>query len=316
MSFIEEFFKKNILEITKQDLENFINYKIEENIHLDYKAPTTNFLELSKDASAFANSAGGLIILGISEKITEERKLSKIFPDQITWCNPLIISKEQLEDNLFSKIDPKINFKIIPIRKSIDDPQVVFLIDIQQSENPPHMVNNKYYFRHNFKCEPMQHYQVADFFNKRRKPLLYVKIDILDFDVKENLLKLRFNINNKGKAIAKHVRFTANFLNLNILNIEPSNVKRIDHIRSLPSIQYDGTLENVFYPQQQTQIADIQLSIIDINKTYNINCNIFAENMEEVQDKYTIYKDLLIEASERIKKGENVYLINNTYPQF
>lgn len=59
---------------TYLDLEYLITSEVEENIHLDYKASGAlskepkKRQEITKDVSAFANSDGGIIIYGISEK--------------------------------------------------------------------------------------------------------------------------------------------------------------------------------------------------------------------------------------------------------
>ena len=76
MGFIEIFFKKNPKDITKEDVELFISKRIEENLNLDYKdiKAYDHFDELAKDISAFANSDGGLIILGVSEERVGEGK--------------------------------------------------------------------------------------------------------------------------------------------------------------------------------------------------------------------------------------------------
>jgi len=148
MGFIETFLKKDVGEVTKKDIEAFVSRKIEENLNLDYKDIRAfhDFDELSKDVSAFANSSGGLLILGISEEIKKGNRVLKILPKEITWGDETL-SKEQLEDNLNSKIQPRINgLRIIPVREGNGSLRIIFLIDIPQSDNPPHMASsNKYY---------------------------------------------------------------------------------------------------------------------------------------------------------------------------
>ena len=83
MGFIETFLKKKPLDITKDDIESFIQRKIEENLNLDYKDIRiySKFDDLAKHVSAFSNSEGGLLILGVSEeKIKEGNRVLRIFP--------------------------------------------------------------------------------------------------------------------------------------------------------------------------------------------------------------------------------------------
>ena len=93
MVFIERFLKKNANELSCEDVEKFIKRHIEEHLNLDYKHiyAYEDFDELSKDISTFANSEGGLIILGIEETIEK----NKIYPKRIVWGNKSL-SKERL----------------------------------------------------------------------------------------------------------------------------------------------------------------------------------------------------------------------------
>ena len=167
MGFVERWFTKKPCDVKAEDIESFISRKIEENINLDYKdiRSYSNYDELSKDISAFANSEGGLIILGVSEERIGKGKQIRIHPKEITWSDATL-SKEQLEDNLIVKIRPLINgLRIIPIRQGNGSLKVIFLIDIPQSDNPPHMASDyRYYKRLNFERKPMEHYEVANFF--------------------------------------------------------------------------------------------------------------------------------------------------------
>lgn len=307
MGFIEAFFKKNAKAVTKQDVEVFISRKIEENLNLDYKDIRAyhDFDELSKDVSAFANSEGGLILLGISqERVTEKRKIIKIFPKEITWGNGSL-SKEKLEDNLISKIRPRVDFRIFPIREGNGTTKVIFLIDIPQSATPPHMASdNRYYKRLNFRRVPMEHYEVNNFFGRRRKPLLSLLMRIMNVVIEnsEYQFTLRFFLQNKGKAVAKHSRVTASFVNLDIIKLK-GNFQRLDYLRGLPSIQFDEHT-SVFYPMRKfASIGDIELKVKNKNDRITITYDLIAEDMELFENKYSFDVNLLQKAKEQIKKG-------------
>jgi hypothetical protein len=166
MGFIELFFK-NRGEITDKDIEQFISQKIEENSELDYKdiRAYQDAKKLSVNISSFANSEGGLLILGISEdeQKDENGKLFSIFPKEITW-GEVSLDKESLENKLLTLIKPQINgLTIKPVRNQ--ENKVIFLIDIPKSSQAPHMAfDSKYHKRINFRSSPMEHDEVTNLF--------------------------------------------------------------------------------------------------------------------------------------------------------
>lgn len=166
MGFIKQFFK-NKKEIKPEDIESFIAQKIEENQKLDYKDIKAyhEIDKLSHHVASFANSAGGLIILGVSQDELKDKKGKniKICPKKITW-GEMALDKETLENKLLSRIQPPIsNLVIKPVRN--EKHEVIFLIDVPKSDSAPHMSpDHRYNTRTNFRKRAMEHYEVANMF--------------------------------------------------------------------------------------------------------------------------------------------------------
>jgi hypothetical protein len=166
MGFIELFFKDK-KEIKANDIRLFMSQRTEENVNLDYKdvRAYNNADDLAIHVSSFANSEGGLIILGMSQdEIQDEKgKIVKIYPKDITW-GEVSFNKESLENKLVSRIRPAISGLVIrPVRNENDE--VIFLIDIPKSNRAPHMAYDyKYHKRMNFGTCAMEHYEVANLF--------------------------------------------------------------------------------------------------------------------------------------------------------
>jgi Putative DNA-binding domain len=115
--------------------------------------------EMFKDVSAFANSAGGIIIYGM-----KETGHLPIGTDD--GVDPAKVSREWIENILTSNIQPKIDHllvKQVPLTsKGLGT--VAYALDIAQatSRGPHQGPEHKYYKRYNFKAQPMEDYEVRD----------------------------------------------------------------------------------------------------------------------------------------------------------
>jgi Putative DNA-binding domain len=108
--------------------------------------------EMFKDVSAFANSAGGILIYGMKES-------GHLPTGTDNGVDPAKITREWIENVLMANILPKIeNLLIKPIllmSKGLGT--VAYALDIPQATSrAPHQgPEHKYYRRYNFKAEPM-----------------------------------------------------------------------------------------------------------------------------------------------------------------
>ncbi|AFY37348.1 AAA-4 family protein [[Leptolyngbya] sp. PCC 7376] len=160
-------------EWTLEKLEELIKNQVQESLTLDYKdsrslgSSNGKKNEISKDVSAFANSAGGTIIYGIQE----ENHLPKCIDEGV---DPDEISKEWLEQVINSRIQRKIdNIHIYPIIISSNPDRVIYVVDIPQSSRAPHQANDKrFYKRYNFQSLPMEEYEIRDVSSREKTPRL------------------------------------------------------------------------------------------------------------------------------------------------
>ncbi|MBN2501735.1 MAG: ATP-binding protein, partial [Anaerolineales bacterium] len=160
-------------------LQQYITDEIEENLNLDYKAAgalsknDNKKTEITKDVSAMANSAGGIIIYGIKEY---QEKAKKYLPESIDPINRNDISKEWLEQ-IINNIQPKISGIIIhPVKLDLGDDTVAYVVEIPQSTTAHQAQDKKYYKRFNFSSEPMDDYEIRDIINRAVKPDIEVEI--------------------------------------------------------------------------------------------------------------------------------------------
>jgi hypothetical protein len=90
--------------------------------------------------------------------------------------------KERIENVILSRIQPELKgYDIYSIENPDNSSQSIFIVDIPESPDAPHMANHQYYTRQRFQSEPMEDHEV--------KSLIYKKglRKALDFEIAENI---------------------------------------------------------------------------------------------------------------------------------
>jgi hypothetical protein len=172
-----------------KELDNLISDGVEESIQLEYKSAdalqnTDPYKkEIAKDVSAMANSAGGVIIYGIKEFGTGEKKH---LPERITPVNRSVISKEWLDQVISNGISPKIDgLRIYPIALEQVD-EVVYVVEIPQSSTAHQNTKEfRYYKRYNFEVVPMLDYEIKDIMNRLKYPVIELDFEIEEYTYEE-----------------------------------------------------------------------------------------------------------------------------------
>jgi hypothetical protein len=192
----------------ESDINELIANQVQESLLLDYKsrdalrrAEDRKRVDLCKDVSAFANSAGGILVYGVEE--------DKHFPTQIDdGYDPNDITKEWIEQVINSGIQRRVGGIIInQIHLSgLKAGRVMYVVIIPQSPDAPHMASdNRYYKRFNFESVPMEEYEVRDVARRVETPELYVSVHASKLVEKHHwfrppslLFHLEFAVGNKN----------------------------------------------------------------------------------------------------------------------
>src|SRR5207249_5940698 len=133
------------MSVTSQDLEAFVARQIPESLNLEYTAKDSlkRPPEVVREVVAFANSDGGLLVVGVGERKEGAGRV----PDKITWDDDPAHTHEWLDSVLLHSIHPSVpGVRIVQVR----DPTQgrVHLIDVPPSPAPPHMGSDgRYYYR-------------------------------------------------------------------------------------------------------------------------------------------------------------------------
>ena len=261
---------QDLTEFTPADIQSLIDNNVEESIHLDFKAaPALEKTEkkkdeIAKDVSSFANSDGGIIIYGISEK--------NHHADSISFVDGESISKEWLEQVINSKISKRIEgLQIYPVRFDDDIKKTVYVIRIPRSDNAPHMsCDRRYYRRYNFVSVPMEEYEVRDAILRIKKTRLRIVSYYLiqTDDSSNNIVSFSFgvgvkNIGNQVESVFKVNTFFLvgselfRFLNF---NWEPEK-DRINYYVDDGNVVISGVGLSPVFPGEKIELCRFKLEL-------------------------------------------------------
>jgi Putative DNA-binding domain len=190
---------------TESRLQNFITSEIEESLTLEYKAAEaldrneTKKKEITKDVSAMANSAGGILIYGIAEYNDPEKRH---LPERITPVDRRKYPREWVEQ-IIQAIRPRIDGIVIhSVNLSSGENDVAFVIEIPQS-NTAHQANDhRYYKRFNFQAVPMEDYEIRDVMFREQTPNIVLNFLI---EINQETQNLVVQAQNNGSAFAQYV---------------------------------------------------------------------------------------------------------------
>ncbi|HVE57048.1 MAG TPA: ATP-binding protein [Pyrinomonadaceae bacterium] len=280
---------------TESRLQNFITSEIEESLTLEYKSAEaldrneTKKKEITKDVSAMANSAGGIIVYGIAEYNDAEKRH---LPERITPVDRRKYPREWVEQ-IIQAIRPRIDGIVIhSVNLSSGESDVAFVIEIPQS-NTAHQANDhRYYKRFNFQAVPMEDYEIRDVMFREQTPniVLNFLIEITHFITEEGN-KINYNLivqaQNNGSAFAQYV---AVFLDAPVLILQT--------IENKLNVKDGGRFYRHRLTNLNQEYADEQFkSNFPLLRNMSMNWRIpLKENFDEfrVQDlalKWKIYAD-------------------------
>ena len=226
MSAFEDLFGVERHELTIENFKEFIAREPEETMHLEFKSGDTfssgDRGAITKAVSSFANSDGGILIIGVKE--IKMKGISHAGPIDGVKADAKH-SKEALENVIVSGISPRI--APLYIVRLDEDGKSIFILDIPKSGRAPHMASDKrYYRRQNFQKVPMEHYEVEDYlFGRRSTPRLTAKFSLSLGKLTRDALRFSMEIllRNHGKSMARYVLFTLQIKGMAVTLPPPSN---------------------------------------------------------------------------------------------
>lgn len=198
---------------TRAELENLHTGQMQESLTLEYKSSgavektETKKLEIAKDASAFANAAGGQIVYGMTEQNHLPAGLDNgLDPEQF----PGIWFEQVIQQN----VSPQINglrVSEVPLDAARTSVAMVVTIPAAQGRAPHQAKDGRYYRRHNFGNLVMNDSEIRDTMRRATTPELFVKLRLgnsrLEFDPHAEISKpigLHVLVGNRSQQPAFH----------------------------------------------------------------------------------------------------------------
>lgn len=293
---------------TESRLQNFITSEIEESLTLEYKAAEaldrneTKKKEITKDVSAMANSAGGILIYGIAEHSAENKRH---LPERITPVDRRKYPREWVEQ-IIQAIRPRIDGIVIhSVNLSSGENDVAFVVEIPQS-NTAHQANDhRYYKRFNFQAVPMEDYEIRDVMFREQTPHITLNflIEITSLITEEGN-KINHNLiiqaRNNGSAFAQYV---ACFLDVPVLILE-----KIENKMSLKDggrmYRHRLTNLNQEYADEHFKSNFPLLRSMAMNWKIPLNENFADFRNENLSIKWKIYADNALPKEGRLSLKE------------
>ena len=194
---------------TEAKLQNLITGEIEESLTLEYKSAEAldrsdyKKKEITKDVSAMANAAGGILIYGIGEFSASDKRY---LPEKITPVNREKFPREWVEQ-IINAIRPRIDGIVIhSVNLSSSENDAVYIVEIPQSNTAHQASDHRYYKRFNFQSVPMEDYEVRDVMFRENAPDIMLNF-LIEITSSENqtFYNLIIQARNVGSSFAQYV---------------------------------------------------------------------------------------------------------------
>jgi hypothetical protein len=272
MSLAKKILGKDLQSLVKEDIESYFTQPREETSILEFKSGEAKVNSIFKELCAFLNTEGGLLIIGTPK----EQKVGKAGK---RICKGRIVpSHFQSKEWLYSLITAN----IVPIPKDLTIHEMqaeggkLFVIEVEQSKNPPHqfLTDGRYYIRMKQEARPASHGIVEALFFKNRAPRLIADLQINPSERgAENFNDISIDIINDSRIPTDQVSYY-----IQIMNIE--EVKHNGDLKPVvngnaSNFEIEGSIEKVLVDERK---FPLDFEIINKQEPFVISILLWNKN--------------------------------------
>jgi Putative DNA-binding domain len=242
---------------TYEDLLKLIENKDDEGLHLEFKDiraifPKMDPASLSAAVSAFANSDGGDLIIGVSGRKGKQ----DFFLKGQEGGDDL---KDTLERSIESNTSPPVVSYVVQTILNKEGHRF-YWIHVERSSSAPHQNQaHIYYKRNGSSTKPMEHYEVEDV--RSRQFELEYPLDIRVETDKTRVAKL--TIRNRGKHIVQNVKFE-------LTSAVPLNKETTLRLRERGLTRIYPSETATFYLGEIVGFLQVQVAVLKVDCRYEV----------------------------------------------
>ena len=240
-----------------------------ENLYLDCKIWPSRDDDaqrmLAKAVCGFANADGGVVVIGMDARSGP----NKDDPDLIQRTAPVpdtIYVKSRIENLIGDVVEPRpesVQLAIVPDAKG--SPSGFVIVNVPPTEGLPCRSRKdwKFYQRISAGTYPMEYFQIADMFGRRRRPILalYLEEDNVESRQGRPVRILTVGIENMGRALAKYpsIRFNSAGVGIDPFGIDGNHGFGLPQRPSEPGwAVFGGGADHVIYPGTVLKITKLE----------------------------------------------------------
>jgi hypothetical protein len=240
-----------------------------EHLHLECKTWPANENEAQKGVAkavcGFANSDGGVLIIGLSTKTCSD----KYVPDVIDGTAPIpnIAGVKSRIDGLIPElVEPPVNgVTVAAVSDAAGATSGFVLIDVPPTDGPPCRSRKDWrlYQRINSGTYLMEYFQIEAMFGKRLRPVLALHLEFGTFRLDGQIYEREFTIGieNRGRGIARFpsIRFQSiPGINLDFYGIDGNRGFGLPRRPTEPEVLvFGGGADDVIYPGTVLKVAKL-----------------------------------------------------------